>query len=190
LIVDGFWLPSSRFESVPWPPPTKGGGATVLALYLLAFGLDYRADRNQLVRADNLYRRLGIPKRNAAGKFKRALKQVNAHLEKIGAGVRFRHRLTSKGQVQIFKLKHTQPTQQQPKPARDDGPTKDERQPQRSPLNDDGLSADERQEERRREHAYEAYKQRQRERAEMAAMVQTLKGTSLSEIALSVHFGG
>jgi hypothetical protein len=91
-VVGGFWIPPKRFDKVPWPLPTRGGGTTTLALYLFLFGLDNRRDRH-LMRTDNLYRRIGIKARRPAHgerAFNRALAQVNAHLTKLKAETTFK----------------------------------------------------------------------------------------------------
>jgi hypothetical protein len=78
---------------VPWPLPTRGGGATTLALYLLLFGQDYRQGTQRLKCVDSLYRQIGIKTTrpaHAERMFSAALAQVNAHLTKLGAGTTFK----------------------------------------------------------------------------------------------------
>jgi hypothetical protein len=75
LEVNPQWVPRSRYDCVPWPPPAA---PTVLALYLFIFGTDQ--SHNTTIRLENLYQRLGIPARHARRALDRALRLVNDHL--------------------------------------------------------------------------------------------------------------
>jgi hypothetical protein len=81
LIVNKKWLPKGRFNKVPLPVPSKGGGKVTMALYLFLLGCQYKTKRD--ITLVSLYLRLGI-KATRPSYCKRliedALAQINKHL--------------------------------------------------------------------------------------------------------------
>jgi hypothetical protein len=78
LEVNPQWVPPSRYDCVPWPPPAC---TTILSLYLFVFGTDQSS--NTTIRLENLYKVLGIPTRHGWQSLCRALKSVNDHLARL-----------------------------------------------------------------------------------------------------------
>jgi hypothetical protein len=66
FVVHKEWLPRGRFGRVPWPPPTRRGGATAAALWLLLNGADARPAGRATLRTDTLVARLGLSARSSA----------------------------------------------------------------------------------------------------------------------------
>ncbi|MQA64503.1 MAG: hypothetical protein GEU76_01155 [Alphaproteobacteria bacterium] len=92
LTVGDAWLPRGQFGKVPWPLPTRRGGATVAALWLVLHGADVRRG-GPAMRMDALVERLGLSARGAADvnhKIDAALDCVNRHARALGLAVIFR----------------------------------------------------------------------------------------------------
>jgi hypothetical protein len=87
FVVHAYWLPLNRFAPVPWPPPTKRGGATAAGLWLLLHGADLRRGAATTMRFAVLIERLGMSERcsgEANEKIDAALDIVNRHVRAIG----------------------------------------------------------------------------------------------------------
>lgn len=89
MTIEPAWLPTAKYDRVPLPVPTAGGGATTLALYLFLCAADLRRHRRPPVSIwwETLCRRLGIPldrPANASRALDRALASVNAHRVRLG----------------------------------------------------------------------------------------------------------
>jgi hypothetical protein len=107
LSVDSRWLPRRKYRRVPWPPPTRGGGTAVLAMYLLVQALDYRADTSTTMDADKFIERVGLSARWPEEHFRglsAALRAVNAHLRALRAPVEFDFELSDADDGARIKL--------------------------------------------------------------------------------------
>jgi hypothetical protein len=86
LAVDPQWLPRV-IGRVPTPLPTRGGGTTVLALFLLLCGgIDQRPQSRTMIDLETLCRRIGIAFRypaEACARLRKVLKAVNDHLRDL-----------------------------------------------------------------------------------------------------------